>query len=68
MSEPDFGLCGGCLFQRLVPTTRGSVFSLCERAREDRRFPRYPKLPVGSCVGFAPRVDSGPDAGENERL
>ena len=64
MSEPDFGLCGGCLFQRLVRTTRGSVFSLCERSREDPRFPRYPKMPVGSCVGFAPRLDSAPGAGE----
>ena len=58
MNEPDFGLCGGCLFQRVVPTTRGAVYSLCERAAEDPRFARYPPLPVGSCAGFLPRVAS----------
>jgi hypothetical protein len=55
MTEPPAGLCGGCRHQRLVPNTRGSVFSLCQRSRTDERFPRYPRIPVGSCVGFEPR-------------
>jgi hypothetical protein len=57
------GLCDSCLHQRLVPNTRGSVFSLCERSRSDRRYPRYPRLPVLSCPGFEPERDrqgSGP--------
>jgi hypothetical protein len=38
-----------------VPTSRGSVFSLCERSRsEPERFPRYPRLPVERCGGFEP--------------
>lgn len=49
------GLCDRCRHQRLVPNTRGSVFSLCQRSREDERFPRYPRLPVRECVGFEPR-------------
>jgi hypothetical protein len=51
------GLCDSCRHQRLVPNTRGSVFSLCERSREDPAYPRYPRVPVLSCPGFEP----GPD-------
>jgi hypothetical protein len=47
------GLCDRCAYQRLVPNTRGSVFSLCERSRtEPESFPRYPPLPVRECAGF----------------
>jgi len=49
------GLCDRCAHQRLVPTSRGSVFSLCERSRaEPQRYPRYPRLPVLRCDGFEP--------------
>jgi hypothetical protein len=48
------GLCDECRHQRLVPNTRGSVFSLCERSRSDPRYPRYPRIPVLSCPGFEP--------------
>ena len=52
------GLCDSCRHQRLVPNTRGSVFSLCERARtEPDRFRRYPPLPVLRCPGFEPTAD-----------
>jgi hypothetical protein len=49
---PERGLCDRCLHQRLVPNSRGSVFSLCERSRSDQRYPRYPRLPVLVCAGF----------------
>jgi hypothetical protein len=55
--RPSNGLCDSCRHQRLVPNTRGSVFSLCELSREDPRYPRYPPVPVLSCPGF----DPGPD-------
>jgi hypothetical protein len=48
------GLCDSCRHQRLVPNTRGSVFSLCERSRHEEAFPRYPPLPVLRCPGFEP--------------
>jgi len=48
------GLCDSCLHQKLVPNTRGSVFSLCLRSREDPRYPRYPRVPVASCPGYEP--------------
>jgi hypothetical protein len=49
------GLCDDCVFQRPVPNTRGSVFSLCERSRQDPAFPRYPRLPVPECAGYERR-------------
>ena len=52
------GLCETCAHRRLVPNTRGSVFSLCERSRLDPAYPRYPRLPVRECAGFERR---GPD-------
>ncbi|MGD9737346.1 MAG: hypothetical protein AB7V58_17315 [Solirubrobacterales bacterium] len=57
--RPPAGLCDRCRHQRLVPNTRGSVFSLCERSRADERFPRYPRLPVIECAGFEPLADGG---------
>jgi hypothetical protein len=55
--RPSNGLCDRCRRQRLVPNTRGSVFSLCERSRDDPSYPRYPPVPVRSCPGFDPEPD-----------
>jgi hypothetical protein len=49
------GLCDRCRHQRVVRTTRGSAFSLCLRSRDDPRFPKYPRIPVLACAGYAPR-------------
>ncbi|MEA2314415.1 MAG: hypothetical protein QOI03_1107 [Solirubrobacteraceae bacterium] len=49
------GLCDACMHQQLVANTRGSVFSLCRRSREDPDYPRYPRLPVRECAGFERR-------------
>ena len=49
------GLCDSCLHQRIVRNTRGSEFSLCELSKTDRRFPRYPRLPVVKCAGYDKR-------------
>ena len=51
-SSMKAGLCDTCRYQRVVRNTRGSVFSMCERAKFDDRFPKYPRLPVERCVGF----------------
>jgi hypothetical protein len=45
----------------VVRNTRGSVFSLCQRSREDDRYPRYPRLPVLICPGHEPCA-AGDDA------
>jgi hypothetical protein len=52
---PAAGLCDSCAFQRQVPNTRGSVFSLCNRSRDDPSYPRYPRLPVLDCAGYVRR-------------
>jgi hypothetical protein len=52
--RPAAGLCDNCRHQRLVPNTRGSVFSLCERSRAESAYPRYPRLPVLRCAGWEP--------------
>jgi hypothetical protein len=46
-------LCDSCAHQQIVRNTRGSVFSLCRRSRDEPdRFPRYPRLPVLQCPGY----------------
>jgi hypothetical protein len=49
------GLCDACRHQKLIRNTRGSTFSLCERAKTDKRFAKYPPIPVVRCVGFQER-------------
>jgi hypothetical protein len=46
-----FGLCDTCVHQQIVRNTRGSVFSLCRRSRDEPEFPRYPRVPVLECRG-----------------
>jgi hypothetical protein len=66
---PGPGLCGICQHRRTVESRRGSVFLLCERSREDPRYPRYPPLPVFHCPGFEagdapdPESEAGPASG-----
>ena len=66
-SRPAPGLCDSCRHQQLVPNTRGSVFSLCERSRTDPAFPRYPRLPVLSCPGFEPEPEAAAEGPERRR-
>jgi GrpB-like predicted nucleotidyltransferase (UPF0157 family) len=47
------GLCADCLHARRVESVRSSVFFLCELSLTDPRFPKYPRLPVVSCSGYA---------------
>lgn len=61
LARSPAGLCDSCRHQRLVPNTRGSVFSLCERSRTDPAYPRYPRLPVLSCPGFEPVPPPAPE-------
>ncbi|HEY2440656.1 MAG TPA: hypothetical protein VGI07_10515 [Solirubrobacteraceae bacterium] len=57
---PEVGLCDRCRHQQIVRNTRGSVFSLCRRSRDEPdRFPRYPRLPVLRCPGYEPRESDG---------
>jgi hypothetical protein len=53
---PPAGLCDTCRHQKLIGTTRGSVFSMCLKAKTDPAFPKYPRIPVAACSGYARRV------------
>ena len=46
------GLCATCQNARRVVSDRGSVFFLCKLSATDSRFPKYPRLPMVSCVGY----------------
>jgi hypothetical protein len=63
-----FGLCDTCVHQQLVRNTRGSVFSLCRRSRDEPEFPRYPRIPVLECRGHEsrPRADEDGASGVRE--
>jgi len=50
-AEVGFGLCDSCVHQQIVRNTRGSVFTLCRRSRDEPEFPRYPRVPVLECRG-----------------
>jgi hypothetical protein len=59
------GLCAGCAFVRLITSSRGTVFYLCERSRTNPAFPKYPPLPVLRCTGHVPRdAAAGRERGE----
>jgi hypothetical protein len=51
---PPPGLCESCAHVRMVDTRRGSRFFLCQLSEVDPRFPKYPRIPVLRCIGYAP--------------
>lgn len=55
----EWGLCAGCAHARAIPTVRGAVFVMCGKSEVDRRFVRYPVVPVRTCEGFAGAAPPG---------
>ena len=50
---PDpVGLCRDCRYARQVPATQATYW-LCRRSVDDPSFPKYPRLPIRACRGFA---------------
>jgi hypothetical protein len=45
------GLCGNCKQARVIRSSKGSEFTLCERSKTDPRYRKYPALPVLKCLG-----------------
>ena len=56
----DTGMCASCAHAETVTSARGSRFILCALSKIDRRFPKYPRLPVLECPGFHEVGPSGP--------
>ena len=53
------GLCGTCHFARVIKSAKGSTFILCNLAKNDARFSKYPRLPVLECSGYADNAKGG---------
>lgn len=54
MTSVPVGLCDSCVHHRTIENRRGSRFHMCQRALTDRRFAKYPPLPVLRCPGYEP--------------
>ncbi len=52
------GLCESCEHRREIVNDRGSRFTLCQKAKDDPRLPKYPRLPVLRCAAHTPRVET----------
>lgn len=52
------GLCLDCEHARRIESDRGATFFLCELAKIDPSFPKYPALPVLVCQGFKAKTKS----------
>jgi hypothetical protein len=48
----DPGLCGTCLYAKVIRSDRGSSFYRCGLSDTDPHFPKYPSLPVRQCSGW----------------
>ena len=59
----DPGLCATCKHSRVVKGAH-SDFWMCRRSALDARFPRYPRLPVLSCVGYERITPAAPKESE----
>ncbi len=56
MSRPIVvSLCERCRSMREIRSGKGSRFLLCELARAEPRFPKYPPQPVVQCSGYVDR-------------
>ena len=61
--SPPPGLCETCANVKVVETRRGSRFYLCALSEVDPRFPKYPRIPVVQCIGYAPAGAAADPAG-----
>jgi len=52
----NVGLCSDCDHACKVESSRGSVFLRCDLSASDHSFPKYPRLPVLSCKGYAKKT------------
>lgn len=47
------GICANCKHMTVVRSDRGVIFYRCLLSDQDQRFPKYPRLPVQVCKGWA---------------
>ncbi len=51
------GLCFDCQYTQRIESARGSTFYRCTRSDTDPNFPKYPRLPVLQCPGYALKAE-----------
>lgn len=49
--EDGVGMCRSCRHLRVVTARANSRYYRCDRSTFDRRYPKYPRLPVRVCDG-----------------
>ena len=54
-ANPRLGLCADCRHARFIESSKGSQFLLCQLSQFDPSFPKYPRLPILVCSGYAPK-------------
>lgn len=47
------GICANCMHMTVIRSDRGVIFYRCLLSDQDQRFPKYPRLPVRVCTGWA---------------
>ena len=52
--QVEAGLCASCTHLKLITSSRGATFYMCQLSLSDPGFPRYPRLPVITCGGYEP--------------
>jgi hypothetical protein len=52
------GLCGHCLYRKIIRSDKGSEFTQCLRSFTDASYPKYPRLPVVVCGGYVPSPEA----------
>jgi hypothetical protein len=50
-AQAGAGLCASCVHAKVITSSRGSAFVLCQLSGADQEFPRYPVLPMRACRG-----------------
>ena len=52
----SIGQCLTCVHARSIANPHGGdAYWRCGLSDADKRFPKYPRLPVHDCAGYAPR-------------
>ena len=53
------GICLDCKLAKIVVSAKASRFIQCQKHFEDKRFAKYPRLPVMACSGFEKQSGDG---------
>jgi len=56
-SAMNQSLCQTCASMREIVTPKGSRFLLCQLAKDDPAYPKYPPQPIVRCDGYQLRVE-----------